>query len=59
MMRLNGVADELVRRSRFSDYVELDALDDNKFQSWNRPTHSWKLSCEDEGKTRQDAFEKT
>ena len=34
-------------------------MERNEFQSWNRPVWKWSLECEEEGSTRQTAFEKT
>lgn len=34
-------------------------MEENTYQTWNRPTASWKLSCEYSGKTRLAAIEKT
>lgn len=28
-------------------------------KTWNRPTSPWSLECEEAGKTREDAIEKT
>lgn len=32
-------------------------MKDSEFKTWNRPTWSWSLKCEQEGKTRGQAYE--
>lgn len=42
--------------SNFDTEVNVDSKKDDNISSWNRPTIGWSLTCESEGKTRQQAY---
>ena len=57
MMEESGVKQILESKPAYFFYMQTNELAKfNEFKSWNRPVHSWKLSCESEGKTRDDAL---
>lgn len=59
LRQASGVYDEEQRRlpSYYTYGPSRRELEDLKVYGWNRPTMSWKLSCEAEGKTREDGIE--
>ena len=59
-MEENSLLGVLRSRSSYTNYeFGGSRLSRNVFETWNRPTWSWDISCEKSGKTRQDAYEAT
>lgn len=59
MLIENGLARKLESQTSYYVYSDVESRKAHDLKTWNRATAPWSISCEIEGKTREQALKKT
>ena len=59
LMAQNGLLSVFETQPSYWSYGITEQMKRHPLKTWNRPTASWSLECEKDGKTREEALKKT